>query len=367
MLTPTHLVVAQTAYLGACIADAQTPTTLGAMLALIGALIPDMDSRSSYVGRLLPPVTAWIEDQFGHRTITHSLIAQAVAGAAAWWLLPDHATLPLLAGWVSHSWADMMTPSGVCWFWPARGRCVLPGGVRYRIDLMSRAEWGFMVVMAAVGALLMPFADQGAGVAGLIRSAIGDVADARRQYDAGKGGHAYRLIVRGRDNTRFVDVSGTYDIIGPFAASGFILATPDGPRSICASPACDWYADHAEIRPGAAEETTTQHLSARLTSTTALLRAVAPLEDAGKVYISGQLTARGLAPLPPTITTTGDQVTLAYASPDAIAQWGDRPIRSVELDVQVRHARGEGVPPVALDDTPPPLSPLLQAWIDRSR
>lgn len=190
MLTPTHLLTAQTAYLGACLAFAHPPAPGEAAVALAAALIPDLDSRQSYAGRLLPPLSGWLERQVGHRTVTHSLLAQALAGALAWALLPSGVFLALVAGWVSHTLADMMTPAGVAWLWPARGRCVLPGNPRYRMETMGRGELGFLIVMALAGLALMPLARTGEGTTGLIRSAIGDVAAARAEYDGGKGSAA---------------------------------------------------------------------------------------------------------------------------------------------------------------------------------
>jgi membrane-bound metal-dependent hydrolase YbcI (DUF457 family) len=83
MLTPTHLITAQAFYFGACIAAAHPPAPLEALAALGAALVPDLDSRQSYAGRLLPPLSGWLEHQFGHRTLTHSLLAQALAGATS--------------------------------------------------------------------------------------------------------------------------------------------------------------------------------------------------------------------------------------------------------------------------------------------
>ena len=42
-------------------------------------------------------------------------------GVLAWALLPFGYFLALVVGWVAHSVADMMTLSGVMWFWPAAG------------------------------------------------------------------------------------------------------------------------------------------------------------------------------------------------------------------------------------------------------
>lgn len=81
---------------------------------VLGAvMIADLDSRQSYVGRLFAflsgPLGYWV----GHRTATHSLLAQALAGVAVWFVLPFGFFLALVAGWVLYSAADMMTPSGV--------------------------------------------------------------------------------------------------------------------------------------------------------------------------------------------------------------------------------------------------------------
>ncbi len=119
MLTPTHLLTAQVVYLAGCISTAHPPIPAEALVALAGALIPDLDSRQSYIGRALPFLSAPLEYRFGHRTLTHSLLAQVLFGALAWALLPFGLFLALVPGWVSHSLADMMTPSGVVWLWLA--------------------------------------------------------------------------------------------------------------------------------------------------------------------------------------------------------------------------------------------------------
>ena len=342
VLTPTHLITAQTAYLAVCIATAHAPAPGEAIVAVVAALIPDLDSRPSYAGRLLPPLSGWIEHVFGHRGVTHSLLAQVVAGALAWALLPFGYFLALIAGWVSHAIADMMTPSGVAWLWPARGRCVLPGNPRYRMEAMGKGELGFLIVMALIGLLLMPLARTGEGTTGLIRSAIGDVAAARRDYDAGKGGHAFALELRGRDNRTYADVSGTYAIVGPYREAGFILETDQGPRSVCRSGTCDWYAEHAALIRGAPEATTTYELHVERTTGAALREWLEPLAESGKQYLLGSLSASGVRPVPPVVEVSGDTVILNYAAPEMLRAWKGRTLRDVEITVQVRHAPGVG-------------------------
>ena len=72
---------------------------------------------------------------FGHRGITHSLIAVAVMSFAAWYSLhgldwhPGYSvpfTLGLSAGYLSHLAGDWMTNTGVPLLWPNRKRVAAP-------------------------------------------------------------------------------------------------------------------------------------------------------------------------------------------------------------------------------------------------
>jgi inner membrane protein len=213
MLTPTHLVAGQSAYLAVCAASGNPPAISESVVALAAAMLPDLDARQSYIGRLIPPLSTWIGTRFGHRTLTHSLAAQVVVLAFAWWLIPTGYFIALAAGWISHSIADMMTRSGVCWFWPSLARCVLPGNPRYRMEVLGRGELWFLLVMVGFGLVMMPLAQRAEGTTGLIRSAIGDIGNARKDFDADKGRLRFAITIRGRDNISYADISGTYRVI----------------------------------------------------------------------------------------------------------------------------------------------------------
>ena len=49
----------------------QSPTLF---FVVLGSLLPDIDTSSSWIGRLGGPLTQAIERHFGHRTLTHSII-----------------------------------------------------------------------------------------------------------------------------------------------------------------------------------------------------------------------------------------------------------------------------------------------------
>ncbi|HEC16017.1 MAG TPA: metal-dependent hydrolase [Sedimenticola sp.] len=365
MLTPTHLVTGQAVFLLGAIATGHAPTLVEALVVLLASSIPDLDSRHSYVGRMLPFISGPLECRFGHRTLTHSLIAQAIFSAVAYATLPFGYFMALLSGWVSHSLADMMTPAGVCWFWPSRVRCVIPGNRKYRMDSMGQGELTFLVVMALVGLLVKPLAGSGLGTMGLIRSAIGNITSAREDYDAQKGSHAWSLEVKGRDNRSYDDISGSYPVIGPYGEAGFILESPEGPRSLCHSGSCDWYAEHAALIKGQPEITTTTTFRADRVRAGSLFEPLALLQSAGQVYLLGTLSAKRIAPSPPTVEVAGETVTLRYAEALVPAGWGNKLLTDIDLTIQVRHEPGVTVPEIQglVESEAEGLHPLLWKWI----
>ncbi len=364
MLTPTHLVAGQTVFLLSAIAAGHAPSLAESLVAMLAALAPDLDSRRSYLGRLLPFVSGPLEYHFGHRTLTHSLVVQCAVGAIAYSSLPFGYFLALFSGWVSHSIADMMTTAGVCWFWPSRARCVIPGNQKYRMDSMSSGELSFLVVMAFIGLLVKPLAGSGLGTMGLIRSAIGDIASAREDYDAKKGSNTWSLEVKGRDNRSYDDISSTYPVIGPYGETGFILESPEGPRSLCHSSSCDWYPEHSALIKGKPEQTTTTTIQMDRSDVGALVDILAPLQSSGQVYLLGTISAKRVISSPPTVEVVGETVTLNYARASELAGWGKLPLGDINLTVQVRHAPGIKIPDInGLAESEAVLHPLLQKWI----
>ena len=61
------------------------PVALG--LALLGSQLPDLDTTTSTIGQICFPLSNWLEDNFPHRSITHSLLATVTLAAIAIFLL----------------------------------------------------------------------------------------------------------------------------------------------------------------------------------------------------------------------------------------------------------------------------------------
>ena len=131
--------------------------------AILGSLLPDIDSPNSSLGRWLPFVSIPLERRWGHRTVTHCLLAVGVLGVASTPLVFYRTTLyaALLIGYLSHLLADCATKSGVPLFHPHPAQCVLPGNSRYRVTTGSLAEQGLLLVLLVLLGLVFPLSRMG--------------------------------------------------------------------------------------------------------------------------------------------------------------------------------------------------------------
>ncbi len=101
----------------------------------LGSLLPDIDHPSSTFGRRVLPVSMAFSALFGHRGITHSLLAVAGMAASMWYALhglhwhPGYSVpivVGIAVGYLSHLAGDWMTNSGVPLLWPNKRRFVAP-------------------------------------------------------------------------------------------------------------------------------------------------------------------------------------------------------------------------------------------------
>jgi inner membrane protein len=89
----------------------------GIAVAGVSALLPDIDTFNSKVGRVSPFLSIPIRIIFGHRGVFHSLLAAGLIYLAAKTLVPGYA-LYVFLGYLSHLVLDALTPQGVKFLWP---------------------------------------------------------------------------------------------------------------------------------------------------------------------------------------------------------------------------------------------------------
>lgn len=121
-------------------------------VAALASQWPDVDTSTSMAGRLLFPLSRWLETRWPHRTVTHSFCATTIIAVLAWPLRWQHPTLwhALLLGYFSGWFGDAFTKSGVAAFYPLScARLVIPANPRLRLATGSRAEHVVLAVLFA--------------------------------------------------------------------------------------------------------------------------------------------------------------------------------------------------------------------------
>ncbi len=141
----------------------------------IGGLMPDIDNAHSTIGKRLGWLSKETMHEFGHRTITHSLIGLAIWTALGFGLqqliahlLAGHIVaqelnviensevlwLALVLGYILHLFGDSLTEEGIPIFWPAKWHLGIPPFRALRFRAGSWVEpivvW-LLVVLVGVG------------------------------------------------------------------------------------------------------------------------------------------------------------------------------------------------------------------------
>lgn len=149
---------------------------------IFGALLPDIDTPKSAIGLTLYPISALLRRRFKHRTITHSLLMLPLLLIPM--LLSFNLGASLMIGYVSHLFSDTMTKTGVPLLYPKKSIFVFPGNEKWRIQTrkegISQQELAFLLAMATLAGLLVPFVH--AGPMYFIRSIVASPANAIDQY-----------------------------------------------------------------------------------------------------------------------------------------------------------------------------------------
>lgn len=218
MNTPSHLAFG-TLCAGLLASAAANPVSFGlngltaqcAAVALLGALVPDLDSPKAPVSRLLSFVSSPVCRRFAHRTLLHSLVGMVLAIIPVYGLLrlggiwaglrPALVSQFFAVGYFSHLVLDTLTKRGVPYLWPLiRNPFGYPTFEEDRIisgDL--RWELGFTGSFVIATILLLPSIRYGAGTT--LANVVGQLPQLRGVYESAVG---QEVVVR-FDGYRAVD------------------------------------------------------------------------------------------------------------------------------------------------------------------
>lgn len=122
------------------------------------ALLPDIDSQASLLGRLFPFLSRPLEQRFGHRQLTHSLFAVGSIGVLTWLIFGTTWWL-LTAAYFSHLFIDMLVGFiGIPLLWPHQTRFYL---IQIRPKSFSETILGLLLTLL----ILLPLHPEGRDLA----------------------------------------------------------------------------------------------------------------------------------------------------------------------------------------------------------
>lgn len=144
------------------IADRNIFETFGAIATtVIFSQLPDIDHAKALIGKIIPPLSKYIQKTFGHRTITHSFLA--IIAISVLMKLFDSVfqtsfSIFAVLAYSSHIIFDMCTRAGVQFFYPFSIKpAVLPANPNLRIQTNDlKAEVIIFTVFCVLGLTMIP-------------------------------------------------------------------------------------------------------------------------------------------------------------------------------------------------------------------
>lgn len=226
MMTVTHLLIGSLAT-GLFL---QTPQPELLLVGAIASLLPDIDISTSPIGRILFPISQFLEKRFAHRSATHSIVASGLLGVISYGaaiafkvdLSFIHAlNIGYLAGW----FADCFTKSGVQMFYPLPQRCVCPGNRELRLSTGSTQEYFLVGILIIIAFWTFQINSDG-GVMTAFNKVIAAPSGVTELYNKEGGNHAIYANIEGVYASDRTPVKDKFLIVG--ASGNDFIVEKDG-------------------------------------------------------------------------------------------------------------------------------------------
>lgn len=170
-----------------------------------------------------------MDEHFGHRTITHSLLGFAILALV---LYPLYLVSPEwykagLIGYLSHLLVDTTNKTGVPFLWPNNTYTVFPGNNKWRIKVGSLGEYilcgVFILLTIAIWYL------QGIGLRSWFNNMVATPAMAVNEYRGFAGGYSMRAKVQGFYTLSQKPIENTnFEIIDSLDDSTLLVRNSEG-------------------------------------------------------------------------------------------------------------------------------------------
>lgn len=353
MIAGTHVAFSTTLYLAGAAFFEYPPTLIGWALAAGASLLPDIDLPTSKLGRVLFPISTRLERTFGHRTLTHSLVALVgLAALVSPLLYLGHTAWfwAVVGGYWSHLWIDMVNRRGADLLWPSPIRVVFPGNPSYRLTAGSKAEMVLFVCLIGFAALFYPIS--GTGIRAGLQHLLGNFDMAYETFVKNAGRKWYTLELEATDNLSLAQVECACTVVGVWR-SGLIVLENGELRAVGASEtAHNLYPVSAKLIEGDELRVVSQRVDMRGRSLRWLLDRI---DTDRTYYLSGEVRMGSRLDNPVTelqlykpARFSGQVLRLHYARAQDLDERYKNMV-GAEGEVFVQYWLREGDPPIALD------------------
>jgi len=154
------------------------------MAMCLGAMLPDLDNKHSFIGKLLPFVSHHLYKLFGRRRMTHSLILWGPLAGVGVLLKSDMGWLIFLLafGAITHCLLDCMNISGVQILFPVTTKIFAIGSSKqYRIQVASKSDFITLVICLTLSLVSIKVTQVG-GMRAIVGYVVGSYDMAMQQY-----------------------------------------------------------------------------------------------------------------------------------------------------------------------------------------
>ncbi len=288
MMSTTHITIAVAAT-SLCLGTAD-PVALS--LSALACQLPDADTSASVPGRLLLPLSRFLEQRYPHRAITHSFAATGVFALLTLpmlWLQSEY-WVALILGYFMGWFADAFTKSGVAAFYPSAAKLVIPGNPRLRLSTGSPSEY-LVVGLVTIVAILTINMNSSGGILRAFNSVVGIPEGAVEIINSDGQKHLMIVAIKGRNAITQEPIEGEFEVVKPLTQSDLLVKNSLGTLFRAGTTQnCQIIASRVQVRQGSPIEATIKEIAIVDEDLETALAAVAESE---RTYITGMLSLDG--------------------------------------------------------------------------
>ncbi len=193
-------------------------------LSAISSQLPDVDTTKSFSGRLLFPLSSYLEKRFAHRSITHSFLALAIFAVIIFpvTFIGYNYWLGMVSGYFWGFFGDVFTKSGVALFYPSKVRAISPANPRLRLSTGSNAEWFVLLILIAFAILSININSAG-GIVRNFNQVLGLPSGAIEAVNQDSSRYLLTAHIKGRNAITQEPIEKAYEIIQPLNQNDLLV------------------------------------------------------------------------------------------------------------------------------------------------